>query len=116
MFTWGDTVLEVIYDTYKPPHADAGLVKIKLLPEAVDPNTICEVKQQFGRGFKVVSFTGRISQDGYDDLLEAWWAQTAKTFSGPNEVSLYCTIQSLSEPRHKGRKVYYDIVLVEEEV
>jgi hypothetical protein len=113
-FTWGSTTLKVIVDTYKPPHAQAGLVSIELLPDATDTSVNCEVLQQFGRKRKRIYFSGFVTSQANLDSLEAdYWAQTERTFAGPNSLSLACTIEAISEPRYARKLVYYDLVLVE---
>jgi hypothetical protein len=113
-FTWGSTTLKVIAGTYKPPHAQAGLVGIDLLPDSTDTSANCEVLQQFGRKRKRVSLGGyAASQADFDSLEADYIAQTERIFTGPNSLSLSCTIEAISEPRYAGHIIYYDLVLVE---
>jgi len=114
-FTWGSTVLNVVAGTYKPPHAAAGLVSIELLPDSADTSANCEVLQQFGRKRKRVSFSGfAASQADFDSLEADYIAQIERTFTGPNSLSLSCTIETISEPRYARHIIYYDMVLVED--
>ncbi|MFX4263128.1 hypothetical protein ACOBQJ_13150 [Pelotomaculum propionicicum] len=117
-FTWGSTTLKVIVDTYKPPHSEAGLVGIDLLPDSADSGANCEVLQQFGRKRKRASFSGFVTSQAEFDSLEAdYLAQTERTFTDINGLSLGCTIESIapsgSVPGNTRKIIYYDIVLVE---
>ena len=113
-FTWGSTALNVIAGTYKPPHATASLVSIELLPDPDDSDAVCETLQQFGRKRKRVSFSGFVASRSDYDFLEAdYWAQTERTFTDPDGLSLSCTIEAISEPGYARKLVYYDLVLVE---
>ena len=121
MATWGDADLQIRWGTYYPPHAEAGLVSIRVLPPDTGTDHV-EVVQQGGRDRKVITFEGQCwSLPEYDVLLDAYIAGEEKLFNGPDVTNFPCFIKQLSPPEYvidyEGQGYYrYSIILCECEI
>jgi len=112
--TWGSTALKILHGTYRPPHGDAGIIEIPILPD-LTAATPASVIQQAGRGRKRASWRGYVSAlADYDTLYADYIAATVRTFTGPGGETLSAIIESLSEPEYvQANFIRFDVTIVE---
>ena len=111
MATWGSTTVNMLMGTYRPPHTEAGIVEIPLLPGNGDNSVI----QQSGPVRRRVSWQGYVtSQTGYDSLHSDYVNGEERSFEGPDSLDIDCVIIELSPPEYvMDGHIRYHITLVE---
>lgn len=115
MATWGSTTIKILRGTYRPPHGEAGINEIKILPNPLDTSTPATVLQQSGRSRKRVSWQGYVSNlEDYNNLYDDFVAATQRTFTGFESETLNAIIEGISEPEYiQSNLIRFSITLVE---
>ena len=115
MPSWGATDLNIIQDTYIPPHAQLVRSKGQLIPPTTGTDH-AEVIQDGARMRRTVAWQGWVtSQAELDALLDDYYAGEVRTFTGYDSIVFDALIDSLT-PGHRTFEwhIKYSITLVEE--
>lgn len=103
-FSWGDTNLYILRDSYMPPWAEASILEIPLAPDPANIDAVSTVLQQQGRKRQTVSFsTYTKDYSVYTSMQADYLAGTVRTFTGSDGYSASMIIFSLSQAT---RKIY----------
>lgn len=98
--TWGETELNIIQDTYAPPHAGGDINEIKILSDPETPLEPASVLQQAGRERERVSFDAWVgSQAELQALLEDKYKGEIRLFSGHDGKDFHAMIYDLVPDR-----------------
>lgn len=113
---WGNTQLNVIKDSYIPPHAETVFTDIPLISVPGDFSEPASIVQQGGRGRYKTQFSGfvRIYAE-YQALEDDYLGGVKRVFDGADGFNMEMFIFDI---KPTGRslyptKIYYDIILME---
>lgn len=115
---WGDTKLNIIKDSYIPPHAETVFTDIPLIPTPGDFSEPASIVQQGGRGRYKTQFSGFVKTYAeYQALENDYLGGVVKVFDGADGFSMDMFIFDIKPTRRSlyPTKIYYDIVLWEAE-
>jgi hypothetical protein len=112
---WGNTKLNIIKDSYIPPHAEVKYNELALIPGPNNTNP-ATVIQQGGRGREKVNFNGFVySWLEYEALETDKINGTARTFEGADGYTKTMIIANLNPTKRTlyPLKIEYSITLLE---
>lgn len=114
MYKWDSTDLYIERGSYNPPHAEATLTEIQLIPgpNQVEPGTILQQGQRSRYRWSMEGFTRTYAE--YQDLLEDHLNMVEKTYTGWDGVSMFAVIETISPAvRVLKNKFEYSITFLE---
>ena len=118
MAFWNSTSdnINILHGTYRPAHADAGIIEINLIPihtTSTTPSPPASIIQQTGPRRKRVSWRGWTDSSGYNALLDDYLTAVESTFSDGTDT-FYGLIERLSPPEYvQPGHLQYNITLME---